>query len=225
MAINLDDYGGADVFRWTHEYLYEYLTSGKHKIIRQPLLKNAFNKVLREDFVPDELRSRAYEDTELDIGFGEIINKPTVVAKMLSLLKPRLGGRYLDLGTGSGWTAALLGMAVGDQGQVFSVERMQFMVDIARMNLSKYPNIKNAFVIFRDGREGLPDYAPFDGIHVAFAYKELPSEVAGQLKIGGTLVAPKTNKELVVLERISEDEYKETLYGGYLFEEAKTGIE
>lgn len=225
MAINLDDYGGYQPFKWTHEYLVAYLVSGKHKLIRQPLLKHAFSQIRREDFVPDELREFAYEDRELDIGFGEVINKPTVVAQMLSLLKPRFNGTYLEIGTGSGWSAALLALAIGESGTVYTIERVQFLVDIARINLSKYPGIKNIQVIFKDGSKGLPERAPFDGIIVGAAYKQVPKELMQQLKIGGRLVIPTGNNEVKVLERLREDEYQEAKMRGFFFKEIASDIE
>lgn len=218
-AINLDDYGGAEAFRWDHDYLVSFLTTGKHRIVKQPLLKNAFRNIRREDFVPRELKEFAYEDRELDIGFGEVINKPTVVAEMLSLLRPKFNGRYLEIGTGSGWVAALLSLAVGMMGEVYTVERVQFLVDIAKLNLEKYPDLQNIKVVFRDGSIGLPDYAPYDGILVSAGFEKIPESIMRQLLIGGRMVVPTLNREIKLIERISEEEFQETTYDGYFFKE------
>ncbi|KXK27334.1 MAG: Protein-L-isoaspartate O-methyltransferase [candidate division WS6 bacterium OLB20] len=223
-GINLDEYGGPDAFTWTHEYLVNYLTAGKHRIVKRPSLKHAFREVLREDFVPQELKSQAYEDRELDIGYGEVINRPTVTAEMLELLKIRMGGTYLDIGTGSGWVAALIGMAAGAEGKVYSLERVQFLADIARINLSKYPGIDTVKILFRDGSKGMPDFAPFDGIHVSAAFPEVPEEYMMQLKIGGILVIPTTDRTILSIERLSEDEFEESTHEGYIFGEAGSGI-
>ncbi|MFQ5493160.1 MAG: protein-L-isoaspartate O-methyltransferase [Candidatus Dojkabacteria bacterium] len=223
-AINLDDYGGPQAFSWTHEYLVNYLTIGKHRIVKQPLLKNAFRKIRRDDFVPQEVKQYAFEDRELEIGYGEVINKPTEVAQMLGMLKPQFGGKFLDIGTGSGWVAALLAMAAGEDGEVYSLERVQFLVDIARLNLQKYPNVSNVRVIFRDGSKGLKDYAQYDGIHIAAAYKEVPEDIAIQLKIGGRLVVPTLEKDIRLIERKSEDEFDETTHKGYFFKAIEEGV-
>jgi len=223
-GINLDDYGGPHAFNWTHDYLVDYLTTGKHRIVKRPTLKHAVREVLREDFVPQELKDQAYEDRELDIGYGEVINRPTIVAEMLELLRIRLGGSYLDIGTGSGWVAALIGMAAGEEGKVYSLERVQFLADIARINLSKYPNIENVKVLFRDGAIGMPDFAPFDGIHVSTAYEDVPDELLKQLAIGGVLVIPSTENSVLSIERLSEDEFEETTHEGFIFKPVERGI-
>ncbi|WKZ28051.1 MAG: protein-L-isoaspartate O-methyltransferase [Candidatus Dojkabacteria bacterium] len=224
-AINLDDYGGANAFSWTHEYLQNYLTNGKHRIIKRPLLKNAFSQIHRSDFVLKEFEAFSNEDRELDIGYGEVINKPTVIAEILELLSIKLGGKYLDIGTGSGYVAALLGMSVGDDGIVYSLERIQFLADIARINLSKYPDLQNVKILFRDGSNGFSDYAPYDGIHIATAFDEVPKSILVQLKIGGKLVMPTTFNDIRLYERIGEDDFEETVIEGYKFDPMQKGVE
>jgi len=225
MGINLDNFGGATPFRWTHEYLTAFLTTGKHRVIKQPLLRNSFRQIRREDFVPDELQSSAYEDRELQIGFGEVINMPTITAHMLSLLKPRLGGKYLEIGTGSGWSAALLALATGEAGFIYTIERIQFLTDIARINLSKYPGLKNIKVIFGDGSDGLKQFAPFDGIYISAAYKKIPHPLMLQLTVGGRMVIPTVDHDLVLIERVSPDQFEQTVEKGYFFKPVAGGIE
>jgi len=190
------------------------------------LLRNAFSQIRREDFVPEELQKFAYEDRELEIGYGEVINKPTTVAHMLSLLKPHLGGKYLDIGTGSGWSAAILQLAAGYGGEVYSLERIQFLAEVARLNISKYPGLKKGIrIYFRDGNTGFKEFAPFDGIHIATAFKKIPREIMLQLKIGGRMVIPLINRDLVLVERVSAEQFDQTVEKGYFFKEAGREVE
>jgi|SRR3990167_443509 len=223
-SINLDRYGGSGIFTWSHEYLNRVLTTGKNPLIKTINLKNAFRTVKREDFIPEEFQEFAYQDKDLDIGYGCVLNKPTVIADMLSLLNPKLGGKFLDIGTGTGYTAALLGVAAGVNGVVYSLERVQFLVDIARMNLAKYPDIKNVEIVFRDGSQGLPDLAPYDGIHISASLPKVPEIFKNQLRVGARLVAPTEEKDIRLVERISTREFKETIKKGYFFDTMKEGI-
>ncbi|MCA9384023.1 protein-L-isoaspartate O-methyltransferase [Candidatus Dojkabacteria bacterium] len=222
--LNLDDFGGASVYRWTHQHMVEVLTKGSNPIVKNIYAKNAIKSILREDFVPEQFKAEAYEDKDIDLGFGEKMDKPTVIAQMLELMKPKLGGTYLDIGTGSGWMAALIAFASGATGIVYSIERIQFMAEAARTNLQKYPNISNVEVIFRDGAAGLPEKAPYDAIHASAAYDEIPAVLTNQLKIGGRLVAPTLEDDVRVVERVSENEFKETVHKGFYFKALEEGV-
>jgi len=223
-TINLDRYGGSGIFTWSHEYLNRVLTTGKNPIIKTINLKNSFRSIKREDFIPEEFQEYAYQDKDLNIGYGCVLNKPTVIAEMLALLNPKLGGKFLDIGTGTGYTAALLGVAAGVKGVVYSLERVQFLVDIARLNLAKYPEIKNVEIVFRDGSQGLPDFAPFDGIHISASLPKILGIFKNQLQVGGRLVVPTENDDIRLIERISTREFKETVKKGYFFDIMKQGI-
>ncbi len=225
MAIDIDAYGGAGVFKWTHEHLLRVLTTGEKPIVTNKLLIKALQFVDRIDFVPEELREQAYTDHELEIGYGEKLNQPTVVARMLELLDIDLDGNYLDIGTGSGWVACLLAAATGERGHVYSLERIQFLIDIARMNVRKYPELTNIEIVFRDGSKGLEDFAPFDGIHISAAFAEVPEVIKQQLRIGGKAVVPTHNDEIVVVERIAKNEFKETIHPGFFFGKVLDGVE
>jgi len=223
-AINIDDYGGASTFKWTHRHLVKILTGDVNSPVTNPRLKVAFRAIDRADFVPEKLLDVAYEDRELDVGYGASLDKPTTIAQMLNFLDPFLDGNYLDVGTGSGWAAALLAFATGVKGKVFSVERVQFLVDLARINIEKYDDINNLEIIFRDGSKGLPERAPYDGIHSSVAYKKIPEVLKEQLKIGGKLVSPTIEDDIRVIERINENEFVENVHEGYFFEEVIEGI-
>ena len=223
--INLDKFGSYNTFKWTHDYLMQVLSTGKDPLIKKQNLLTAFRTIKREDFVPESLKESAYEDRDLNIGYGCVLNKPTVIAEMLSFLEPVWGGNYLDIGTGSGYIAALLGIASGESGSVYSLERVQFLVDIAKLNIAKYPELKNITIYLKDGSTGLKEKAPFDGIHCAVAFEKVPDFISNQLKIGGKLICPTVEDDIRIVERTGEDSFKENVVKGYYFENVMTGIE
>jgi protein-L-isoaspartate(D-aspartate) O-methyltransferase len=222
--IDLNAYGTAQVFAWSKEYLLNVLITGKNPIVTDPVLINALKRIDRKDFVPYQLESKAYTDVELDIGYNEKLNKPTVIAQMLALLKPKYGGKYLDIGTGTGYSAMVLGFVAGDIGQVYSIERIQWLWEAARKNGSKYPDVKNVKFLYRDGMEGLIQQAPFDGIHIAFALDQVPENSKQQLRVGGILVCPTTNMDLRVVHRESVEDFTEEIVPGVIFDKGKTGV-
>ncbi|MBP6914401.1 protein-L-isoaspartate O-methyltransferase [Candidatus Parcubacteria bacterium] len=149
-------------------------------------------KVDRKDFVLKEYESEAYEDYPLPIGFGQTISQPSTVYFMLKLLNPQKGEKILDLGSGSGWTTALLREAVGKTGKVFGVEKIPELVELGRKNISKY-NFNNVQILQAEKLLGLPQEAPFDKILVSASAKEIPQELVSQLKDKGIMVIPVEN--------------------------------
>jgi protein-L-isoaspartate(D-aspartate) O-methyltransferase len=212
-------------FKWTNEYLHQILTLGKHRIVNSKHLSAAFQLVDRADFVPAEFQDLAYMDYDIDIGFGCTLDKPTVTAQILEYLNPIERIKVLDIGTGSGYVACLLAVACGEESQIISIERIQFLQDIARINISKYPDLTNVKVYLRDGAFGLADQAPFDRIHISAAFETIPGEIQNQLNIGGILVAPTVDGELHIIERVSLNEFRETIKNIIKFDKIKSGIE
>ncbi len=178
----------------------------------------AFSKVRRVDFVPKDLESAAQADIPLPIGQGQTISQPLTVAFMLEKLGPHPGDKILDVGSGSGWTTALLGHIVGKKGKVIGIERIKSLCDFSTNNLSKYHLIEGgrAKIICADGSKGYVNEAPFDRILVSAAAAEIPKEFKKQLKIGGRLVIP-VGGSIWVLERKSEKYFQETEYPGFVF--------
>lgn len=223
--MKLNNFGTGIVFKWTKEYLIKVLTLGKKPIVKDPLIVNALNRIDRRDFLPDTLKPQAYNDTEIEIGYSEVLNKPTVIAQMIALLKPKFGGRYLDIGTGTGYSAMILAFIAGDEGHVYTIERVQWLWEQASIYARKYPDIKNIDFLYRDGIEGLPQKAPFDGIHIAFALQTIPENLKMQLKVnGGRLVCPTTDMNLRVIERTAIDQYVEEIVPGFIFDAGRKGL-
>jgi protein-L-isoaspartate(D-aspartate) O-methyltransferase len=169
----------------------------------------AVASVPREAFVPEPLRPRAYENVALPIGAGQTISQPLVVARMAELLALDAGDRVLDVGTGSGYHAALLARLAG---HVWTIERRPELSAWARENL-RAAGIENVTVVVGDGSRGLPAEAPFDAINVAAAaWPEIPPELERQLAPGGRLVAPvgASGQQLVLVERGEEGAVRRT---------------
>lgn len=153
----------------------------------------AIATVPRHHFVPAAQRDRAYEDVALPIGCEQTISQPLVVARMLSLLDLSPDDRVLDVGTGSGWHAALLSVLAAE---VWSIERHAELSESAAARLARL-GFHNVHCVTADGWMGLPEHAPFDAINVAAATGEqLPPALVAQLALGGRLVAPVGGEDL-----------------------------
>jgi protein-L-isoaspartate(D-aspartate) O-methyltransferase len=163
----------------------------------------AMERVPRELFVPEELRDLAYEDEALPIGSGQTVSQPFVVAFICQALALRGDERVLDVGTGSGYQAAVLAELAAE---VHSIERIPALAERARATLAAagYERVK---VHIGDGTLGLPEYAPYDGIAVAAAAPQLPAPLWEQLREGARIVVPlgrRRAQELCVIERTPE---------------------
>jgi protein-L-isoaspartate(D-aspartate) O-methyltransferase len=150
---------------------------------------SAMSRVPRELFLPEALKSRAYDDTPLPIGNNQTISAPHMVAIMCDLLDLQPGMIVLEVGGGSGYHAAVMATMVGPKGHVYSVERMPELVAMARKNLEK-AGITNVTMIETDGSVGLAEHAPYDRISVAATAPRVPEPLKQQLKVGGKMVIP-----------------------------------
>jgi protein-L-isoaspartate(D-aspartate) O-methyltransferase len=147
----------------------------------------ALAAVPRDRFVPGELAGEAWDNIPLPIGNGQTISQPLVVARMCELLELQPSDRVLDVGTGSGYHAALLGRLAG---HVWSIERHAALSRQAAANL-RAAGVANVTLVVGDGARGLPEEAPFDAVNVAAAaWAEIPAALEEQLGPGGRLVAP-----------------------------------
>lgn len=186
--------------------------------LRTSSVIKAFRKIDRIDFVPENLKGVAYANEPLPIGQNQTISQPLTVAFMLELLEPGEGDRILDVGSGSGWQASLLAEIVGKSGRIVAIEKILQLKALAEGNINKYNFIKKGTVkiFWEDGSKGyLPD-APYDKIIAAAAAESIPEAWKKQLKAGGRIVAPVKNS-IVVLDKMSEEEFKEKEYFGFSF--------
>jgi len=161
----------------------------KYSYIRSERVQQAVLTVPRELFVPSFQRSRAYDDTPLEIGHGQTISAPHMVAIMCEELSLREGQKVLEIGAGSGYHAAIVSYLVGKKGHVYSIERIASLAKKAKENLSQV-NIKNVTVEVGDGSLGLPNYQPYDRIYVTCAAPSVPQALLDQLSDTGKLLIP-----------------------------------
>jgi protein-L-isoaspartate(D-aspartate) O-methyltransferase len=160
----------------------------------------AMVKVPREEFVPPNLRGASYEDRPLPIGYGQTISQPYIVAVMTEQLRPKPSDRVLEIGTGSGYQAAILAELVAD---VYTIEIIEPLAKIAEATLQRL-GYKNVHVKAGDGYQGWPEHAPFDAITVTCAPDHVPQPLSAQLKEGGRMIIPVGgfgNQELYLLEK------------------------
>ena len=185
--------------------------------IKDPAVIKAMETVLREDFVRDQLAEFAYEDCPLSIGCGQTISQPYIVALMTEALELTSDDRVLEVGTGSGYAAAVLGEIAR---HVFTIERHKKLAQSARQRLEDlgYENVK---VICGDGAKGFAEGGPFDAIIVAAGGPEVPEALRQQLVIGGRLVIPigpvGDFQELVRIRRVSDQDFEEEMLGAVSF--------
>jgi protein-L-isoaspartate(D-aspartate) O-methyltransferase len=154
--------------------------------ISDPRVLTAMLDIPRHLFVPARYDRAAYDDNPLPIGNGQTISQPYIVALMTELLHPKATDSVLEIGTGSGYQAAILSRLVR---RLTTIERITMVAEMARMNL-KSIGINNVVVIEGDGTLGYPGNAPYDGIIITAATPEVPRPLIGQLADGGILVAP-----------------------------------
>ena len=161
-------------------------------------VQEAFDAVPREGFLPERERSRAAYDGPIEIGHGQTNSQPRTVADMLRLLGPRPGDRVLDVGSGSGWTTALLAHLVGPEGSVLGVELEPALVEVGSANLAatrqSWARIEQA----EEGVLGWPRQAPYDRILVSAEIDVLPQDLVEQLAQPGRMVIPVGGRMLVV---------------------------
>lgn len=177
----------------------EQLTGPGRGITNQSVL-GAMQKVPRHEFVPLAVREDAYDDSPLPIGYGQTISQPFIVAFMTEQLAPQRHERILEIGTGSGYQAAVLAELASE---VYTIEIVPELATRAAQDLKRL-GYTNVFVRAGDGYAGWPEKAPFDAIIVTCAPEKVPPELARQLKESGRMIIPVGevwNQELVYLRK------------------------
>ena len=195
----LDRWDTADTRRLRFSMVEEQIVQ---RGVKDPRVLDAFRTIPRHVFVPEEERHLAYEDHPLPIGFGQTISQPYIVALMTEALQLRGDEMVLEVGTGSGYQAAILALLTG---HVHSIERIPELAAEAATRLSRL-GIDNVAVVCRDGSVGLSEKAPFDAIIVTAAAPTAPRALIDQLAEGGRLIVPTGDREDQTLTKVTRRE-------------------
>lgn len=191
--------------------------------IKDERVLKAITQVPRHKFVDEALSSRAYENTALPIGQSQTISQPWIVARMTeAILDGGQPEKVLEVGTGSGYQAAILSHLVP---KVFTVERIDELLKLARRRFHNL-RLNNIYLRYADGHLGWPSQAPFDGILVTAVAQSIPTELKEQLGIGGVLVMPveRSGQQRLITVRRTEDAYEETDLGAVIFVPLLSGL-
>lgn len=195
----------------------------RRKGIKDEQVLSAIAEIPRHLFVTERLSPNAYDDKPLPIGKNQTISQPFTVAFQTELLQLKSGDKVLEIGTGSGYQAAVLcemGM------EVYSIEphyQLHLQAKDVLNSLGYHP-----MLFYGDGYKGLPEHAPFDKILITAATKEFPPKLLEQLKIGGLMVAPigdNKSQIMTVIKRLNTDKYEEKEYGLFTFVPMLEGVE
>ncbi|MBZ9577826.1 protein-L-isoaspartate O-methyltransferase [Patescibacteria group bacterium] len=187
--------------------------------LKTPKIIDAFREIKRADFMPEDMRNLAELNEALPIGYGQTISQPLVVAFMLEQLQPESGDNILDIGSGSGWTTALLAQIVGPKGKITAIEIVPELKEFGEKNVAKYNFIEKGLVEFicADGSKGYEKEAPFDKILASAAVQgKIPQAWKEQIKIGGRIVTP-IGSSIWVLIKKSKKEFEEIEHPGFVF--------
>lgn len=186
----------------------------KRRVLVTRSIIDALSKMDRINFIRPEDLNRAYMDNPLSIGYGQTISQPYTVVFMLELLQPEKGNKVLDIGSGSGWTTALLAYIVQKEGSVLGMEKASDLVKFGKSNIEKY-NFTNAKIVQSGEELGKPE-EQFDRILVSAAAREVPDELVNQLKIGGRMVIP-VQSSIYKVDKVSEDQVEKDENYGFSF--------
>lgn len=189
-------------------------------VLKSTRVVAAFEAVDRRDFVPSEMKDAAYFNEPLAIGFGQTISQPSTVAFMLERLAAGEGDIVFDVGSGSGWQAALLAHIVGPAGRVYTAEIIPDLCEFSRENIKKYPELAGRIVSecgnAAAGVAALPRQECLDKIIAAATLDEAPPAWRQQLKINGKMIYP-SRDALFEETKVNAGEFKSVKYPGFVF--------
>lgn len=186
----------------------------KNKGIHDEMILNAFDKVERHLFIESFLWPHAYEDIALQIHCDQTISQPYTVAFQTQLLQVKKGDKILEIGTGSGFQAAILSKMGA---KVYSIERQLDLYKKTKKLLEKIDY--KIITCYGDGFEGIPRYAPYDKMIVTCGAPEVPTSLLKQLKIGGVIVIPvgEGTQKMKRITKISDESFQEEVFGDFIF--------
>jgi len=186
--------------------------------LKSKKLEDALRNIPRHLFVPKGIEHLAYRDTPLSIGYDQTISQPSTVVIMTESLDVKEGQKILEIGTGSGWQAAILSYLVGKKGFIYTIEIIPELAEFAKINLKKL-NIDNVEVFKKDGSEGLKEHEPFDRIIVTAGCPNIPEHLLKQLKFDGIMVAPIGDvylQEMFIIKKLKDKIEKKSI-GNFMF--------
>lgn len=184
-------------------------------VLRSDAIIEAFTVLDRKYFVPKLEEDLSYIDVPLSIGNEQTISQPSTVAFMLEHLGAQKGDKVLDIGSGSGWTTALLCQIVGEEGSVTGLERVDALVKQGKQNLSKLDLPGQCSISKAGDHLGIPDQQ-FDRILVSASADDIPEELFSQLNVGGTMVIP-IRESIFKFTKVSESEVSQEEFYGFRF--------
>ena len=186
--------------------------------LKTPRIIKAFQKIARYDFMPDDIKQLAEINEAMPIGQGQTISQPLTVAFMFEQLQPKPGDNILDIGSGSGWTTALLAQIVASKGKVTGIEIIPEIKEFGEKNIKKYNFIKKGIAQFicADGSKGYKKEAPFDKILASAAGNQVAKAWKDQLKVGGRIVCP-IGSSIFVITKKSKKDFEQIEYPGFAF--------
>ncbi len=170
----------------------------------------SMSKVKREDFIPGKMKDFAYENIAIPIGEGQTTSQPYTVAYMLKLLGTKPGNKILEIGTGSGYNAAVMSHLTGKKGKIISLEINKNLHKLASKNIG----LDNVLILNKDGYHGYEEEAPYDRIIITASAPEIPTRLIEQLKPNGIMVIPIKEDDHELMTKITKNEKITMTYHG-----------
>jgi protein-L-isoaspartate(D-aspartate) O-methyltransferase len=187
--------------------------------LKTPRIIEAFKEIPRHKFILEDYLDSAYLDIPLPTLHRQTISQPYTVAIMTEALNPKPGEKILEIGSGSGYQAALLGYCVGPKGKIITVELEPDLAEFSKKNIKK-TDLDNVEIINWDGKKGYEKESPYDKCIITAACEEIPKPVIKQVKNGGRIIAPVNDligQKMIVLDKISDKKLKKRNLGSFVF--------